>query len=317
MSRATLETVARCPVCGFSRRSPVGDIDYRRDQPYAGKKLEIDFLSTLYQCARCHSKFISPRLSRRISKRLYVASDAKRWVAASGNKEATDLLRFYAPAGFQETLEHVILVGGSRGRAALDIGCFQGRLLDLFKQYGFRTYGLDLNRAALKVAARHHTVVQGDVQAIKKFRVQFDVITAFDLIEHLYEIDKFWTATSAYLKRGGLLVLLTGNPDGVGARYFRNRWWYFQHPEHIVFPSLWYYRSLGRRYPLRLRSISNVYHRPSYVQPALYRVKMYALLVWSWLQTTLFRQPVEESIVETLSSPTLSPDHYLLIFEKR
>lgn len=70
------------------------------------------------------------------------------------------------------------------GAAILDAGCGSGRMLDELVDYGTVT-GVDLNRAAVDAArARGHAVHRAKVEATFLPADQFDLVTAFDVIEH-------------------------------------------------------------------------------------------------------------------------------------
>jgi SAM-dependent methyltransferase len=70
-----------------------------------------------------------------------------------------------------------------------------------------------------------------------------DVVFAFDLVEHLYDLPGFLRAALAALRPGGRLVMLTGDNQSWTARATRPRWWYASYPEHVVFPSWPFWRS--------------------------------------------------------------------------
>src|SRR5437763_195378 len=69
----------------------------------------------------------------------------------------------------------------------LDLGCGPGILLTALQSVGFKhLYGVDLNSEAVRIArARHACVEQGDVRDyLRSITERFDLIFAFDLVEH-------------------------------------------------------------------------------------------------------------------------------------
>ncbi len=92
----------------------------------------------------------------------------------------------------------------------LDVGCAFGFFLRwLGKRY--ETYGLDVSGYAIAQARRllrpRGRVRQGDVQDRIPFSAPFDVITAFDVVEHLDRPDEALRHITQALRPGGYLVL--------------------------------------------------------------------------------------------------------------
>jgi hypothetical protein len=70
----------------------------------------------------------------------------------------------------------------------------------------------------------------------------YDVVTAFDVLEHLNRPFDAFANLRALVKPGGLVLIETGNADSAWpARYGLRRWWYARLIEHHVF---WSRRSL-------------------------------------------------------------------------
>jgi SAM-dependent methyltransferase len=74
--------------------------------------------------------------------------------------------------------------------------------------------------------------VFGDLPAVK---LKFDVITAFDVIEHVEEPVRFLGILADKLKPGGDIIISTGNTSAKAWRFLGSRYWYCWYPEHIVF----------------------------------------------------------------------------------
>ena len=72
-------------------------------------------------------------------------------------------------------------------QSVLDIGCGEGEFLDLAKEAGLRTAGMDLSPEAVTIAAlRGHQIFRHSAtELLFPTRARFDVITMWDLLEHL------------------------------------------------------------------------------------------------------------------------------------
>lgn len=77
-----------------------------------------------------------------------------------------------------------------KGKRALDVGCSFGYITSLLERMKYETYGLDVSTYALREAARKRKtyahLLACDVQYSLPFpQKTFDLITCFDVLEHL------------------------------------------------------------------------------------------------------------------------------------
>lgn len=121
----------------------------------------------------------------------------------------------------------------------LDVGCSTGALLAVAVRLGFMAEGVEPAPLAVKSARASGLVVhQGTLEEINFPADTFDVVTMFEVIEHLK--DAFFLVKECYriIKPGGLLVLGTANTDSWTAKIQKSRWEYFnisKHGGHVSF----------------------------------------------------------------------------------
>jgi 2-polyprenyl-3-methyl-5-hydroxy-6-metoxy-1,4-benzoquinol methylase len=106
----------------------------------------------------------------------------------------------------------------NKDAAILDVACGYGRLLRFFAKRGYsRVTGIDISPEQVALAKQiHPDVVHTEALEFLQARpAGFDLITAFDLIEHLHkdEAIRFLDACHNALRPGGRLVLQTPNAD--------------------------------------------------------------------------------------------------------
>jgi SAM-dependent methyltransferase len=93
------------------------------------------------------------------------------------------------------------------GIALLDYGCFNGEFIDrLTKSKRVSAYGVDKNSDVLAKYKGPNTVTRID-KAIPYPNATFDIVTMFDVLEHIYDQSAALREIRRVLKPGGLLVV--------------------------------------------------------------------------------------------------------------
>lgn len=213
-----------CPVCA-GPVAPVGVMHLAPAIQFSTHWIAPRRPPELWRCARCGTAFTQYALPEPAAMSLYATGDGgARWSSdapfeRTKTREALALLRRLLRPGVR----------------VLDVGCNTGDLLDFARGLGAVTHGVepsDASRAAAR-AKGHDVVASLDAAA-----GPFDVVTAFDVLEHLYDVRGVLAAVGATLAPGGRLVVLTGDITCAAARAAGAGWWYVQCPEHVVFPTL-------------------------------------------------------------------------------
>lgn len=125
----------------------------------------------------------------------------------------------------------------SSGKKILDIGCAAGFFLEAAKARGFEVRGIEFASAAIAEASPEvrDKIIQGNIpEVLGRWKNEFDIITAFDIIEHMLDPVKFVSDVKKALRPGGLLVIST--PDtGHYLRYLMRAHWPMLQPfQHTV-----------------------------------------------------------------------------------
>jgi 2-polyprenyl-3-methyl-5-hydroxy-6-metoxy-1,4-benzoquinol methylase len=100
------------------------------------------------------------------------------------------------------------------GTRLLDVGCASGFFLEAALDAGFEPIGIELSTVAIGMAAPRvqPLIIHGDVNTlIGRQQRDFDIVSAFDIVEHTQDPRSFVADISRALRPGGLLVIST--PD--------------------------------------------------------------------------------------------------------
>jgi SAM-dependent methyltransferase len=126
------------------------------------------------------------------------------------------------------------LLGKERSEIRLlDVGCSNGSFISAAQSLGIRAAGVEPSAAPAQAAKASGLVVhQGVLQDIHLPESSLDVVTLFEVIEHLKDPLSLFRECHRILRKGGLLVIRTGNTDSWTAHCRKDRWEYFSISEH-------------------------------------------------------------------------------------
>jgi SAM-dependent methyltransferase len=116
----------------------------------------------------------------------------------------------------------------------LDIGCGRGDFLLWMKRYGWEVYGLDLSLVAVDVARKRGLeIFQGQLIDAPYPPASFDVITMWDVLEHVHDPLSNLKRVFELLKPGGRYTVTLPNPDGLDFLLFGRNWTGLDMPRHL------------------------------------------------------------------------------------
>jgi 2-polyprenyl-3-methyl-5-hydroxy-6-metoxy-1,4-benzoquinol methylase len=214
------EAVDSCPLCG----SNAYDTAFQ-EPPY-----------TVRRCRSCGLGWVTPRFARERLAEIYKAESY--WTSPSpkvqGYSDYRGDERLYVDT-FRRRLDFVLRDGPRSGRA-LDVGCAAGFCMQAMRERGFETYGLEIS-ARIAEHARDRfgfdTIHVGPLEDAPYADNFFDLVTMWDVVEHVVDPRALLARARAILKPDGLLVIETQDIDSRFARLLGPRWHHYKHEEHI------------------------------------------------------------------------------------
>jgi len=117
----------------------------------------------------------------------------------------------------------------------LDVGCGDGYFLKHMKDKGWETYGVEPGEVASKYAkdVLKVNVFKGELKEARFPNKYFDVITLFEVLEHLHNPSANLCEIGRILKEDGLLVITVPNFTGFASKIFKERRIAIDAPRHL------------------------------------------------------------------------------------
>jgi 2-polyprenyl-3-methyl-5-hydroxy-6-metoxy-1,4-benzoquinol methylase len=118
----------------------------------------------------------------------------------------------------------------------LDVGCSTGVFAKVASK-DFEVEGIDVSEYAVKYAQEHLNIKAqiGTVFNAKLNKNIYDIITMWDVIEHVTNANAYIKRISELIKPNGLFVLSTGDINTTMFKIQRENWHLLTPPQHIYF----------------------------------------------------------------------------------
>lgn len=187
----------------------------------------VDFYK-LVKCRKCGLVYVSPRPTscerENINKEIYDSQEYRtryfrdrkifeKWF----KKKLSDIERY------------------SRKGKILDVGTSYGFFLDVARKRGWETYGIEKNIPAVRYAREKLglNISEGTTEEAQFPENFFDVITLWDVLEHIPDPTTFLRRLKTVLKRDGLVCIQSPNIESLIADYKKERWDWLTPNDHL------------------------------------------------------------------------------------
>lgn len=120
----------------------------------------------------------------------------------------------------------------------LDIGSGMGYFLEQAKLRGWNVYGTEFTNEAISICENKGiTMKQGMLNPSWFKNDFFDVVTSFEVIEHINNPQNDLENTNKVLRKGGMFYCTTPNFNSFSRFYLGNKWNVITYPEHLSYYS--------------------------------------------------------------------------------
>jgi SAM-dependent methyltransferase len=211
-----------CPFCDGSRSTVVHSLTAP-----GGRIAEV---FELRECRTCGIVFLDPRLDERALTRLYDEDFyfSTGWSYRSLAAQIIELIQVQR----RRRVERYVRPG-----QLLDIGSGDGSFVHHMARHGWDATGIDPSPAALQFAGHCRSggrFLQGSLEDYAGSAGSLDLITMWQVLEHIGQPRQALRRCHDLLRPGGLLVASVPNIEGWSSRLTGERWWGLDVPRHLV-----------------------------------------------------------------------------------
>jgi SAM-dependent methyltransferase len=225
MSEPVRSETTPCVLCGHQAYTPL----YPTHDRLCGVPGEFRLIG----CDSCGLVYLSPRPFLEDIGQYYPSGYAPFIMQRVGDMPL--LLRLSVRYGLHKRCR-LVRRYRAQGRL-LDVGCATGQFLAEMTTYpGWEVTGVEPNDSAAEFAQRAHglSVYQSDLISARFPDRSFDVVTLWDVIEHLHDPLAMLTEVRRILAPEGLLIMRTPSLDSWDAHAFGQYWAGLDSPRHLI-----------------------------------------------------------------------------------
>lgn len=144
--------------------------------------------------------------------------------------------KFYIVRNMHTFLKKIQAIKSS-GRL-LDVGCALGFFVELALKNRYDAYGFDPSAYAIRESKNlvgEKRIKHGTISSVRYPPKLFDIITMFDVFEHLGDPISDLHKLKELLRDDGIIVIATGNTESLMAKVLKRRWTFYVPPQHLFF----------------------------------------------------------------------------------
>ncbi len=255
----------KCNICGSERYEVLIKPEKKMIDP--GKILSasggVMGTQRVVRCKECGLAYVNPRVKPGLVVKSYSEADDSLYASQAEVRMST----------FEDSLSFVEKYSPKKGRI-LDVGAAAGFFLKVAKDKGWKVWGVEPSKWSAKFANENYkvNVKQGVLEEAKFSDNFFDVVTMWDVLEHVPDPTAELREIYRILKPGGLLVINYPDFGTSMAQLAGSKWWF------LLSVHLFYFDRNSLTKLLKKTSFSNIKFKPYWQALSLgHLAKMVAL----------------------------------------
>jgi len=171
----------------------------------------------IVKCKKCGLVFVSPRFPEEQIEKAYQEAFDHGYSSQELGRKIT----------FENGIKLIERLYEKKGKI-LDIGAANGVFVEVSKNRSWVAYGVELSQELARSGKKKGLkFYQGTLEKQNFQNNFFDIITYWDVLEHVYDPKEELTLANKLLKSGGLLLINYPDIGSLPARLTGKYWWFF------------------------------------------------------------------------------------------
>ena len=221
-----MKEITSCLICGSANSEP---FLVCKDHTVSQKEFAVR------RCKDCGFKFTSPRPNDADLGDYYKAES---YISHSDTKKGliNTLYHWVRNYTLIKKLQLVMHYTGLKRGKILDYGAGTGAFLNTCKKNGWDATGIEPDADARRVMAEKFSLsTYSTLQQAKSENIlsEFDVITAWHVLEHVPDLKETITQLRNSLKEKAKLIVAVPNPSSYDAAHYKESWAAYDVPRHL------------------------------------------------------------------------------------
>lgn len=223
MEQNTFEKINECPIC---KSQNLVESFQAEDYFLTGENFGVS------ECKDCGLKFTNPRPE--LSK-LGAYYKSEEYISHSNTNQGLVNKVYQIVRNYSLKKKYQLINKMSKGTRILDVGCATGQLLNVFKENGWETTGVEPDEAARSFASKEFGLNIHEEEFLDNApEKSFDAISMWHVLEHVPFPEKRIKQLRNLLADNGYLFIAIPNPDSWDAKKYGKFWAAWDVPRHLL-----------------------------------------------------------------------------------
>lgn len=182
------------------------------------------------ECKNCGFRFTNPQPLESLIAKYY---DSSEYISHNSSKKGliNAIYRFVRKLSIRG--KYNVVKSRCECGAILDYGCGEGEFLKYCNSKGWTCEGIELNQKARDIAISNEVNAKSPDMLKSLPDNNFDIITLWHVLEHIYDLKEFVHQAKRILKHDGVLIVALPNFNSYDARYYSKYWAAYDVPRHL------------------------------------------------------------------------------------
>ncbi len=219
-----MESLSNCPLCNSGQLAVFLECT---DYTVSKSKFKIT------ECGACGFRFTNPRPEESKAGEYYKSDD---YISHSNTAKGiiNTIYQRVRRITLKKKRQLIITASGKNSGSLLDLGCGTGEFANECARNSWQVKGIEPSANAREFAKKQYGLDVYDAGAWSALPDRtFDVVTAWHVLEHVYDLKGTLNHISRLLKQDGMLVIALPNCSSADAQFYKEFWAAYDVPRHI------------------------------------------------------------------------------------